>query len=156
VFIILQGDHAGNLLRHFYTVHRAVHDEIVRKNNEDKENRDPNSNSDKASAVMELCTDLVTKHGRPFTLVEDEAFKNILKMIPGLSQTDIAAINVKNVKENIRKKASDIRLEISQQLDANLVCVKVDVASVKLRRFLGVNVQYISGQSFSIYSFLHF
>ncbi|XP_063538085.1 uncharacterized protein LOC134747389 [Cydia strobilella] len=141
--MFIKGNHAGNLLRHFNAQHELKYDEIVKLNNEDKENVPP-SGSENAATVMQYCTELITVHGRPLSIVEDEAFEKILRLIPGLTQRDVNSINVKNVKENIKQQSHDVRFEITKQLNNKLVALKVDVASVKLRRFLGLNVQYIS------------
>lgn len=94
---------------------------------------------------MECCTNLVTIHGRPFSIIEDEALKELLKLIAGMSQKDQQVINVKTIKENIQGKAYEIRLQISKELKNYLLTLKV-VASVKLRKFLGLNIQYISSK----------
>lgn len=141
----LQGNHGANLLRHFFSQHRAKHDEIMKINLENKENM-PEQPSRNFISVMDCCTNLVTIHGRPFSIIEDEAFKELLKLIPTISQKDQQAINVKNVKENIQAKAHEVRLQISKELKNCLLALKVDVASVKLRRFLGLNIQYISSK----------
>lgn len=106
----------------------------------------PEQPSRNVKSIMECCTNLVTIHGRPFSIVEDEAFKELLKLIPGMRQKDQQVINVKNIKENIQGKAYEIRLQISKELKNCLLALKVDVASVKLRRFLGLNIQYISSK----------
>lgn len=140
----MQGNHGANLLRHFYSQHRTKYEEIQARNLEN--NAMPGRSSRNAKTVMECCTNLVTIHGRPFNIVEDEAFKELIKLIPTLSQKEQRAVNIKNIKSSIRDKAHEIRLAISKDLNNCLLALKVDVASIKLRRFLGLNVQTISSK----------
>lgn len=132
---MFQGHHAGNLVRHFFTQHRAEYDKIQERTFSDK---DVNSLTE-YNKVLECCINLVAIHGRPLSLLEDEAFQNLITMIPnpGLK------LNIRNIRTCIENKAYDVRKKIYEELKNKLVCLKIDVASVKSRRFLGINLQFI-------------
>lgn len=96
------------------------------------------------SMVMKNCLDLVTVHSRPFSIIEDKAFRNIIKLVPNLTETDQNSINVKKIKAYLEENAHKVRTSIYKEVKNKLIALKIDVASVKSRRFLGVNIQYIS------------
>ncbi|CAH2089279.1 unnamed protein product [Euphydryas editha] len=102
---VLRGNHGANLMRHFYTQHRRLHDQILQENNKNKENVSPHKH-DNHIKVMKHCCQLVTIHGRPFSILEDNAFKNLLSLIPNSSPL---SVNIKNVKTMIQEHAYDIR-----------------------------------------------
>lgn len=106
----------------------------------------PPQTSNATKNVMQCCTRLVTDHGRPFSLIEDKALRDLLKLIPGVTQNEHQAINIKNVRSSIQDMAHEIRGKICKEIKNNLLSLKVDVASIKLRRFLGINIQYIVGK----------
>ncbi|CAG4961120.1 unnamed protein product [Colias eurytheme] len=128
-------------LRHFYSQHRAKYEEIHNANLAAKEIMPPQT-SNATKSVMQCCTKFVTDHGRPFSLSEDKAFRDLIKE-PGVTENQHQAINIKNVRSSIQDMAYEIRGKISNEIKNNQLAIKVDVASITLRRFLGLNIQYV-------------
>lgn len=93
------------------------------------------------NAIMAECTNLVAIHGRPFSMIDDTSFQNILKMIPN----NTIPINAKKVRSNVETVASKVRCEISNILKNKIICLKVDIASIGPRFFLNINCQYVDG-----------
>ncbi|CAG5022550.1 unnamed protein product [Parnassius apollo] len=60
-----------------------------------------------------------------------------------MSGTPINSINIKHIKLSIEEKAHMVRKNICDEVKNKLIALKVDVASLKSRRFLGLNIQYI-------------
>lgn len=133
---LLQGHHAGNLLRHFFTQHRVEYNKIIARTSTDKDVNPPAEHDE----VLKCCINLVAIHGRPLSLKEDEAFQNLIALIPNCDSKP----SITKIKSCIESKAYDIRKKIHEELKNKLVCLKIDVASVKSRRFLGINLQFIS------------
>ncbi|CAG5001392.1 unnamed protein product [Parnassius apollo] len=102
-----------------------------------------NISNDRRNIHFDNCTDLVAVHGRPFALIEDEAFQKLLNLIPGMSGTPINSTNIKRIKLSIEEKAHMLRKNICDEVKNKLIALKVDVSSLKSRQFLGLNIQYI-------------
>lgn len=128
-------------MRHFYTQHRNTY-EIKKMEELKKQESTLNSKkeSNNVSIVIKNCVNLLTVHGRPFSLLQDEAFQNLIKLIPDMKNNVICT---KSIRSKIEEKAYDIRRKIHDEAKNKLLCLKVDIASIKSRRFLGVNLQYI-------------
>ncbi len=63
--------------------------------------------------LWDACVRLVTVHGRPFQLLEDKAFQDVVRpIIEGLEDT--ITINSQNILTGIQEKATHIWLETSQ------------------------------------------
>ncbi|CAH2986986.1 unnamed protein product [Chilo suppressalis] len=139
--LTMKGNHGSNLLRHFYTQHRTKYDELKKRVELEKQNDlTTKTESSTTLTVIDNCVNLVAVHGRPFTLLQDEAFQNLIQLIPNMNKSYISPTNIKT---KIEEKAYEIRRQIYKETENKLLCLKVDVASVKSRRFLGINLQYI-------------
>lgn len=90
--------------------------------------------------LINCCIRLVTVHGRPFELLEDEAFKEILSIISP-HYTEIA--NTKKIKPLVTDKAYEIKDKISAELKGMLISLKMDSATCNDRQFIGINAQYM-------------
>ncbi|XP_011172858.1 uncharacterized protein LOC105205238 [Solenopsis invicta] len=92
------------------------------------------------------CIDLVTVNGRPFSILNDSGFLNIVNPIKqALEQTrkETFSITPESIKKKVAEEASNIRREISEEVKNNMVSIKIDAATHLDRLFLGINVQYI-------------
>lgn len=96
--------------------------------------------------IKDSCVMLVTDDGRPFSSVEDKAWKKILKpYLKALEENKFKLrVNRKNVGKWVKEKAAEFRQNISQRLKNKIVHIKVDGASKHRRSFLGVNVQFMN------------
>lgn len=91
--------------------------------------------------AMQESFNLVTVHGRPFELLDDTAFRNIIKLIP-MNTRDYQSFNSHNIKSLLQDKADAIRSSIRQEVRNQLLSVKVDSATSVDRSFFGINIQY--------------
>ena len=73
-------------------------------------------------------------------MLNDKAFQNLLTMIPGNTTTT----NATNVKESVRLLAMEKREELAVTLQNKIISIKVDIASLAPRSFMGINCRYIS------------
>lgn len=101
------------------------------------------SNTTKQNSMTELvlqeCTNLVAVHGRPFTLIQDKAFRNILSLI----LDNPSAVSPSTVKENVKSMAAKMRDDLANTLKGRTISLKVDIASLATRSFMGINCQYL-------------
>ena len=99
-------------------------------------------NTKKIEYLKEQCVNLVTIHGRPFSLINDEAFRNILALT-SIDPAELTVLHSRSVRELLIKKADDIRRDVSMKLQDKLISIKIDGATRTDRAFLGVNTQYV-------------
>ncbi|XP_075978168.1 uncharacterized protein LOC142986533 [Anticarsia gemmatalis] len=124
--------HGANLMKHLKHMHPEEF-KIITEINHSTPTQKPVTES-----VLKQCTDLIAIHGRPFSLIDDEAFQNLLKMIP--NNTEI--INAQKIRMNIQSMAEKLRYEMGTKLQGKMLCLKVDIASIGTRCFFGINCQY--------------
>ena len=93
--------------------------------------------------VMGACMKLVTIHGRPLSLIDDEAFRSIVAMTP---QKEI--IYAHKVRDRIRAESDIIRQSIQEEIKGKLISLKVDAATCMGRSFLGLNIQFIKAKKY--------
>lgn len=96
--------------------------------------------------LLDACVRLVTIHGRPFSLLDDEAFRDIINMIPGQSQQ----LNAHKVRDVIAEKAISVINEIKAEIKGRVVSLKIDAATCMSRSFLGINMQFIKNNKIQI------
>jgi hypothetical protein len=89
--------------------------------------------------ILHLNEYYLNAHERPFSMIGDTAFKNLLSMIPNNTRV----INSKKVRDNVESIAIKIRYDICKTLQKRIICLKVDIASIGTRFFLGVNCQFL-------------
>ncbi|XP_018305777.1 uncharacterized protein [Mycetomoellerius zeteki] len=156
--IDVKGNHVTNLLSHLSKYHGNKYTTVMMKNEQYKRESSQDTSScfdDPSDAsprkcvreerVVHECVDLVTVHGRPFALMDDIAFKNIIKMIPPGSGTNkIIIVNAVKIKKAVTERTRSIRDIIAKEVESKLVSLKVDCAYTCMdRSFLDVNLQYI-------------
>ncbi|RVE48834.1 hypothetical protein evm_006608 [Chilo suppressalis] len=131
--------HGANLLKHLKHVHKDIHKEILEINNSRQDPDMATKSTTVSDTVLKECTNLVAIHGRPFSMVNDKAFQNLLSMVPGNTST----INAINIKENVRLLATKMRDELAFTLQDKIISLKIDIASLATRSFMGINCQYL-------------
>lgn len=134
---ITQTQHGANLLKHLKHIHPEQHKIISDINNTLPGERGIFTES-VCDKVLEECTNLIAIHGRPFSMINDIAFQNLLKMIPNNNMS----INSRKIRDNVVSIASNHRYNLSKELQGKVLCLKIDVASLATRCFLGINCQY--------------
>lgn len=93
------------------------------------------------------CVDLVTVNGRPFSILNDSGFLNIVNPIKrALEQTrkETFSISPESIKKKVTKEANNIRKEISEEVKNNMISMKIDAVTRLDRSFLDINIQYIT------------
>lgn len=89
-----------------------------------------------------MCVRLVTTHGRPFALIQDAAFQEIVNIaVPSNARSK--EINSNIIKGMIPEKAYQIRSKIRADVRNKMVSLKLDSATYLDRHFLGINLQSI-------------
>ncbi|CAK1591073.1 unnamed protein product [Parnassius mnemosyne] len=135
---VLKTLHGANLLKHLSKYHEKEYKEVLLLNKENY-NLSKKPRLSTQDSLLQECTNLVTVHGRPLTLIDDHAFQNILSMIPNIN----LAINSQNVRCTLKDTADQLRSNLANEVRNLPICLKVDVASLSNRSFMGVNAQYI-------------
>ena len=99
-----------------------------------------------AQGLQDACIEMVTKNGRPLTIVEDSGFCKIINPILDSFEEKII-INRHNIKDLIKVRADQLRYQLKTKLKGKIISIKVDSAFRLDRSILGVNIQYMdSGQ----------
>ncbi|KAG0437735.1 hypothetical protein HPB47_017308, partial [Ixodes persulcatus] len=93
--------------------------------------------------IVSACVELCSVNGRPFALMEDSGFRQILDpLLDGLSTKTV--INAENIRTRVALLADEMREEIRQQVKGRLISLKVDCVTRMDRSMLGVNLQFVS------------
>ncbi|XP_064472544.1 uncharacterized protein LOC135387057 [Ornithodoros turicata] len=162
----MKGDHAANLERHIQRIHPDIYEShMLSKPRSSKRQQDATgcpSNKRSASqqsleevirrkatksavskaSIVSACVELVTTNGRPFQLMEDSGFRNLLNPLIEIAGGGFA-INSKNIRTEVREVAAKTRQHISESLRSRLFSLKIDCATRMDRAVLGINAQYI-------------
>lgn len=96
----------------------------------------------KIEDLKKLCVRLVTVHGRPLSMMEDEAFQSIINIA---AATEFASknMNVKAIKSQIHEEATKIQSKITLEVRNKMICLKLDSATCLERKFIRINIQYV-------------
>ncbi|XP_077547934.1 E3 SUMO-protein ligase ZBED1-like [Haemaphysalis longicornis] len=165
---VVSGDHGGNLERHLQRHHKEVYDNIqadkaysTKRVAYDEAEGSPAAKHRQVyiqnmfkpispkcvsleiteDSIMNSCVELVTRHGRPFRLIDDSGFWKIID--PVLKALNAKrAITTETVKDRVQEEAKSKREEISQSLKNGMFSLKIDSASRLDRALLGINAQY--------------
>ena len=132
----LTGKHGSALEKHVKCLHKNKFEETIQEQGELLKRK---SNGEGPSAkrvkilmspeqLWDACVRLVTVHGRPFQLIEDKAFQDIVRpIIEGFENS--VSINSHNILTGIQEKATQIRLETSQLLQGRIFSLKIDACT---------------------------
>ncbi|XP_028175812.1 uncharacterized protein LOC114364029, partial [Ostrinia furnacalis] len=139
------GNHATNLMNHLRLKHEDEYKKVVQINKlsvkiTEKKNATEDEKDKKRKKLLDSCIKLIAVHGRPFELLDDEAFCDIKALIlPDFKNEG----NSKKIKDMILDKSYEIKEKITTELKQKMISVKLDSATCLDRQFIGVNVQYI-------------
>ncbi|XP_041985081.1 zinc finger BED domain-containing protein 4-like [Aricia agestis] len=144
----MKGNHASNLLNHLRLKHETKYQEVlaINENTSRVDKLKPNKNrkdeekEKKRERLLQCCVKLIAIHGRPFSLLEDNAFKEIKALI---CADFVEEANCKKIKTLIAEKANTIKEKIVTEVAQTLISVKMDSATCMDRQFVGINIQYI-------------
>lgn len=146
IIFSFQGKHSTNLKNHLARAHAAEYrivSELNKDNPKTAKQKKEKSNDVDVRTILKLCMRLVTVHGRPLDLIEDDAFQRIITLAANCDECD--QINIGAVKRMVHEQASIVRHKISSEIKNKLVCLKLDFATYMKRKFTGINIQYIRG-----------
>ena len=68
--------------------------------------------------LMDACVRLITVHGRPMSLINDKAFRDIIDTVPQRSQTE--TINSHTVRDRIMMEANAVRNKIADDVTSRV------------------------------------
>lgn len=132
-------------MNHLRLKHENEYKQVVEINNvsvEVTQKKKPKEaeKDEKRKRLLDCCIKLVAIHGRPFELLDDEAFRDLKALIlPDFKKEG----NSKKIKEMILDKAYEIKELIASELKQKMISIKLDSATCMDRQFIGINVQYI-------------
>lgn len=92
------------------------------------------------------CVELVTVNGRPFNILNDSGFQNIINPIKYAIEEKNKqkfSISSESIQKKVFEEADRIREEISEDTKNILISLKVDAVTRLDRSFIGINIQYI-------------
>lgn len=143
----LQTVHSGNMFDHLNRRHKKIALEVEAnlKNKKTNGKRKPEAEAEndpllvakfKKSVIIEACVQLVSVHGRPFSLLEDAAFQVIVSPFCSAIGNSFA-INSESIRRLIPITAQRMREKLTSELAGRLVSIKVDSAKRLSRSFVG-------------------
>ncbi|XP_067213908.1 uncharacterized protein [Linepithema humile] len=163
--ISLTGKHATNLRRHLTRFHNFKESDFddgssstVKNSGTKSKKISKNKNQLRINEInfikVEMtrrdlensCVELVTVNGRPFSILNDSGFLNIVNPIKrALEQTrkETFSISPESIKKKVVEEANNIRREILEEIKNTMVSIKIDAVTRLDRSFLGINMQYI-------------
>lgn len=102
-----------------------------------------------AEDLNAACVELVTRNGRPFTLMEDSGMRKILGPLEAALKMK-SHIPDQKVSNMVSQRAKAFRKVLGQELKGRLLSLKVDGVSRLSRSVLGINVQIMANHKINI------
>lgn len=99
---------------------------------------------------MAACVRLITTHGRPLSLIDNDAFRDITQIINFQKEK----INSHKVRDALIEQAIEVRRKITEGVKGKLICLKVDAATCMGRSFLGINTQFMKDDKLHVRTLL--
>lgn len=143
----IAGCHKGNLLRHLHGsisengVHKALLDnESFEQLRSEKIASRLKGPRDDVSRIINACISLVTINGRPFSLLDDSGFQELVSLALG-DKGDV--ITSRTIPKYISKAAQNMREYIREEVKVKILSIKIDGVTRQNRSIMGVNVQFV-------------
>ncbi|RVE42487.1 hypothetical protein evm_012859 [Chilo suppressalis] len=163
---VVKGDHGTNLMYHLSSNHPTEYKIVTERNRlmKDVTNKENNitdaaaststggvtaPSTNKINYLKNQCVNLVTVHGRPFSMIDDLAFRNIISMI-SINSREAQSLNSHSIKQFVSQIAEKKRADIAADIRGRMISIKVDSATRLDRSFFAVNTQYIVDGSIHI------
>lgn len=134
---LLAGKRPSNLKRHVERCHKDYKKMIIE-----------NKCSDVISLeeLLNVCVEITTVNGRPFSIVNDSGFRNLLNIL--LAQIEKYTGNKENitiprVQNQMRSICYETKKKIIDETKNQLISLQLDIATKNHRGILGVNIQYV-------------
>lgn len=99
--------------------------------------------------IENSCVELVTVNGRPFSILNDSGFQNIINPIKCAIEDKYKqkfSISSESIQKKVSEEANKIREEISEDIKNIMISMKVDAVTRLDRSFIGINIQYIKNE----------
>lgn len=100
--------------------------------------------------IVAACVRLITTHGRPLSLIDNDAFRDITQIINFQKEK----INSHKVRDALIEQAIEVRRKITEGVKGKLICLKVDAATCMGRSFLGINTQFMKDDKLHVRTLL--
>lgn len=142
---MFQTQHGANLAKHLSIHHPQEYKNVCDQNESGSSSHSTplKKSEDTLNILSQECVKLVAIHGRPLSLIDDEAFQKILSLVPVKVENENKKINSYNIRDQVVKTAYELRTELANELRGKFISLKVDIASISTRGFMGVNLQFI-------------
>lgn len=141
-----QGKHTSNLKSHLALKHLEEYRIVNDINANSPATLRISGIASNIDNIKVMCMKLITTHGRPLAMMEDEAFQQLVKA----ASKDGIQVNIKSIKELVIIQAADIRNKICNEVKNSMISLKVDSVTCAERKFLGINIQYIKNSDIVI------
>lgn len=140
---IISGTKGWNLVSHVKNVHEAVFFSEVSKREKNRKYY-----AIKRLKFIQDCAELVTKNGRPFSLLKDSGLGRIAKETTDLLKTGGCNINLNDgnapeVKKYVKELAQKVRAQIKEEVVGKYLSVMLDIVSKNNHSILGIHIQFV-------------
>lgn len=134
---LLKGKRPSNLKRHVKLCHKDFTKIIVENNHKDVTFEE----------LLDICVEITTVNGRPFSIVNDSGFRKLLDI--ALAQVEKTTrnreyITCPRVKDQMRSISAKIKNKIIEETKNRIISLQLDIATKHNRGILGVNIQYVN------------
>ncbi|KAK3924520.1 Putative AC transposase [Frankliniella fusca] len=149
--LMIRANHCGNLVKHVQRHHKDRKSSLDRQIQEWKAGRGkkktPKSSEIKVNMCPRrlklACVRLVAVHGRPFEMMNDAAFQDIIQpYLSSFPARERFAVNDGSIRTMVQEEAARLRSYIKNELSGRLLSLKVDSSKKDGRPFFGVNAQF--------------
>lgn len=96
-------------------------------------------------ALLNICVEMITVNGRPFSLFNDSGFKKIFDLLLQLIEKKEGKsyhINKQKIISHLQLIRDEIKNKIIDETRQKLISIQLDIATRNKRAILGINMQY--------------
>lgn len=132
----LQGKRPANLRRHVTLCHKDFQKTIIENDH----------NVISFEKLLEICVEITTVNGRPFSIVNDSGFRKLLNVSLAQIEKNTGKkehITIPRVKDKMQQICSEIKQKITKETKNKLISLQLDIGTKFNRGILGVNIQYV-------------
>lgn len=145
-------------IRHLKKLHVDVYDAIAANKTKSKLSRPNEDDSIEIQVKISLVyiwdsiLELIIFNGLAFSTVISSGFKKLLyPIIAGLQSKNIGlTINTQNLKGKIKNRTAEMKDHIRNELNGQIVCLMLDIATRHNRAIFGINIAFFDGNEVQI------
>lgn len=96
-------------------------------------------------ALLNICVEMITVDGRPFSIFNDSGFKKIFDLLLQLIKQKEGKsyhINKPKIISHLQSIRDEIKNKIIEESRQKLISIQLDIATRNKRAILGINMQY--------------